>query len=81
LKNQKKIHTTPKCNTQKKVTLRPWFWVRKIFCEKSHERLFWALFAVHTGKKKDLVKKCEICEFTRIRVKKFEFGSTVSICM
>jgi hypothetical protein len=25
LKNQKKIHTTPKCNTQKKVTLRPWF--------------------------------------------------------
>jgi hypothetical protein len=31
----------------------------KEFCEKAHERLFLALFAVHTGKKKDFVKKCE----------------------
>jgi hypothetical protein len=50
------------------------FWVRKIFCEKAYERLFLALFAVQTGKKKDFVK---ICEFTRIHAKKCEFGSTV----
>jgi hypothetical protein len=31
----------------------------KDFCEKAHERLYLALFAVHTGKKKDFVKKCE----------------------
>jgi hypothetical protein len=31
----------------------------KDFCEKAHERLFLALFAVHTGTKKDFVKKCE----------------------
>jgi hypothetical protein len=31
--------------------------IGKIFCEKAHERLFSALFAVHTGKKKDFVKK------------------------
>jgi hypothetical protein len=35
------------------------FWVRKIFCEKAYERLYLALFAVHTSKKKDFVKKCE----------------------
>jgi hypothetical protein len=34
--------------------------VRKIFCEKVHERLFLAFFAVYTGKKKDFVKKCDI---------------------
>jgi hypothetical protein len=48
--------------------------VRKIFCEKVHERLFLALFAVHTGKKKDFVKKRDI---TRIHVKNRELGSTV----
>jgi hypothetical protein len=47
--------------------------LRKICCEKVHERLFLALFAVYTGKKKDFVKNCEILwihtfsrEFTRI---------------
>jgi hypothetical protein len=36
-----------------------------------------ALFAVHTGKKR-FREKCEFfCEFTRIRVKIFEFNSTV----
>jgi hypothetical protein len=56
----------------------------KDFYEKGHEKLFLALFAVHTGKKKYFVKKCEFTqksvkfrEFTRIRVKKCEFGSTV----
>jgi hypothetical protein len=28
------------------------FCARKIFCEKANERLFLALFAVHTGKKR-----------------------------
>jgi hypothetical protein len=31
----------------------------KDFCEKAHERLFLALFAIHTSKKKDFVKMCE----------------------
>jgi hypothetical protein len=40
------------------------FWVRKIFCEKAHERLYLALFAVHTGKKKISWKSVKIFEFT-----------------
>jgi hypothetical protein len=32
---------------------------KKILCEKAYEMLFLAMFAVHTGKKKDFVKKCE----------------------
>jgi hypothetical protein len=31
----------------------------KDFFETAHERLYLALFAVHTGKKKDFVKKRE----------------------
>jgi hypothetical protein len=44
------------------------------------------LFAVHTGKKKDFVKKCEFTrksvkfrEFTLIHVKNREFGRTVNL--
>jgi hypothetical protein len=42
------------------------FWVRKIICEKAYERLFLALFAVQTGKKKISWKSVKICEFNWI---------------
>jgi hypothetical protein len=50
------------------------FEYERFYVKKPNERLFLALYAVHTGKKKDFVKKCEDL---RIHVKKCEFGSTV----
>jgi hypothetical protein len=51
-----------------------WFWVRKIFCEKTHERLFLALFAkkifrekvwkfviYHLNSQRISVRICEFC--------------------
>jgi hypothetical protein len=63
---------------------------KRIFVKKAHERLFIALFAVNTGKKKDFVKKCEFflwihakkCEISWIHAnsRDREFGSTVLRC-
>jgi hypothetical protein len=36
---------------------------KRFFYEKAHERLFWALFTVHTGEKKISWKSVKMCEY------------------
>jgi hypothetical protein len=54
------------------------FEYERFFVKKPNERLFLALFAVQTGKKRFREKNVFFfCEFTRIEVKNREFSSTV----